>query len=769
MFPFDLDKFQKDSIKHIHNNENVLVTAPTGSGKSVCAIAAIVHHMQQTPNQKIIYTSPIKALSNQKYHKFKHKLKSIATIGIITGNKKIGTQNDVLIMTAEILRNKLYYPVSVSTHNLHNNDAPAMTLDFNIDKDVSCIIMDEIHFIHDTARGHVWEETLLLLPSNVKLVLLSATLKHPNRLIDWLGNINKPCHLITSYNRVVPLRHYFYVHFTQFNKIQDTQSKAKCRKLCNKMISTHKYDDIHNIMNIIQHLNTTKKKPDSNNDSKKSNKIQKRKHNNKNDLKCIEGVLYYLKQKKQFPALFFVFSRKLCEQYALKIDRNYTNNRKENAKTSMINSQVYRLTRDLLHQKIRNIYQRNLFLLSSEFKRCVELWCKGIAYHHAGMHTIYRELVEILFNKNYINVLFATETFAVGLNSPIKTVVFTKLQKYRSKNDQSITKDDLWLTKEEYMQMAGRAGRRGIDEYGNVIILPINLSLLPPKNTIKRYHDNATTSSNHSSEIDLQPYKVSYNTILGLIEQQYDLETLQNTTYSYLDNSAISEMLHQLLNIKYIKRSPQHLQVTLKGKIAAMITQVNELVLTEIILNDQYWSMLDSAELCVVLAYLFQSKRHYINHEMLCSIPTKLLTIMDTIKDLTCTLENNMDSKQSSLNTHLDISWVLNEDTLMLSYVYMWSHNESLSYNELFGHTTPQTTSETHKRISRRLCKAKGSLGEPYIQVGDFVKQILQLSNLIDTIIKICRMIENHKLLSKLQYCNGILLRDIVITNSLYI
>ena len=209
-FPFELDDFQRETVQYIQREENVLVSAPTGSGKTFCATYAISQYITRYPNKRVIYTSPIKSLSNQKRNEFSKKFKGIAHVGIATGDIKYSLDSQILVMTAEILRNLL-----------HKNDKiTKLDLKFDLDKDVSCVIMDEAHYIGDFSRGNIWEETLILLNKNIKLLLLSATLGNGESVRDWLTCIkNIPCHLVLKKNRVIPLIHQMYHHFSanQFN------------------------------------------------------------------------------------------------------------------------------------------------------------------------------------------------------------------------------------------------------------------------------------------------------------------------------------------------------------------------------------------------------------------------------------------------------------------------------------------------------------------------------------------------------------------------
>ena len=412
-FAFQLDPFQTEAISYLAKNENVLVTAKTGSGKTLIGEYQIWKSLQK--RKRVFYTTPIKSLSNQKFHDLKKGWTSeftATTIGIMTGDIKFCPQADIVIMTTEILRNLLYKPDSVTDLSLNNLDA---------------VVFDEVHYINDPQRGSVWEECLVLLPPEIRLVLLSATLDSPQPFVDWLSSIkNVKCHLISTQYRVVPL-----IHQTEDGEIlmekdvfrMDTY-RAWVRKYYNQQDELRKHKE--------------KVK------ARESEVVEK-------DVRVGSFIdrMNRLITKMDKPALFFVFSRKMCEEYASKVSANLL--------TSSEGAEVHHIVKYHLHRyDLQKIESYHLLLA---------LLTKGVAFHHSGMLPILKEIVEILFDKGFVKVLFATETFAVGINMPTKTVVFTSYRKVGETNRM--------LRTSEYIQMAGRAGRRGKDDKGIVIYLPI--------------------------------------------------------------------------------------------------------------------------------------------------------------------------------------------------------------------------------------------------------------------------------------------------------
>ena len=378
-FGFELDDFQKHAIASIKKNENVLVTAHTGSGKTVPAIFGIADSLSK--NKKIIYTSPIKSLSNKKLFELKQKFPDV---GILTGDIKFNPDAQCVIMTTEILRNILYQ--SASQH-----------IDIT---EVDKVIFDEVHYINDPDRGRVWEECIILMPKEITLIMLSATIDKADEFAKWVGNIKeKTTNLIPTHKRVVPLEHYIY--------------NPESEHILNKIV-THdgnfiNYDLIKKEYNI---LHTSK---------------------------MINPFIEFLKTRQLVPALFFVFSRKECEKLALSVQK------------TLVDSEEINEIDKIFNYELRN--HKKTYENSPQYHLIHKLVLKGIAFHHSGLIPLLKEVIEILFAKGLIKILFATETFAVGVNMPTKTVIFTKLTKYSNKSFR-------YLRTDEYLQIAGRDDKR---------------------------------------------------------------------------------------------------------------------------------------------------------------------------------------------------------------------------------------------------------------------------------------------------------------------
>jgi superfamily II RNA helicase len=467
-FPFELSGFQREAIQGIINHQDVLVSAPTGSGKTLPAEFAIKHFT--SAGKKVLYTTPIKSLSNQKYHDFTTEWAGTnISVGLVTGDIQMNPGGDVVVLTTEILRNTLIEG-SPSPHTPLGTDIapqPAPTIGlFQINMDeVACVVFDEFHYICDKHRGHVWEECVMAVPPHVCLVMLSATLSRREELCEWIGRARIKSEtgepgefegsatplLCTSTTRHVPLYHSIW--------LSGPRNIAKTEKDKEKIKA---YDAVANrAIPICDTMSNTFDAPKHNMVSRVKQYLMKT-HNNPRPAQTLNDVVRHLRDKQLTPAIVFVLSRAKLEMYAKQITVPLVD-LAETAEpdTSPVHAgTIRRKCEQILRSKIGNWQEyQNL----PEFLDVVGLLEKGIGIHHAGMLPLIREMVEMLFVQKHIKVLFATETFAVGLNMPTKTTVFTSLKKFDGVSNR-------WLESAEYTQMAGRAGRRGIDTEGHAIV-----------------------------------------------------------------------------------------------------------------------------------------------------------------------------------------------------------------------------------------------------------------------------------------------------------
>ena len=451
-FGFPLSDFQKHAIFAITEGHHVLVCAPTGSGKTLPAEFAIRHFIRQ--GKRVIYTSPIKALSNQKYHEFTRKFPDI-TVGLCTGDIKTNPTADLLIMTAEILNNRLF---QLAEKNEENATPETTTLSFqmNLETELAAVVMDEVHYINDESRGHVWEQTIMTIPSQAQMIMLSATLDGPEKFAEWIETSSyseKRVYLAHTPIRIVPLSHYAF-----FPKAPETLLKATKSTPLESAVKTQTgalitlqtaknafqpaaYKTVGQLTNLWR--------------DKMPGRVS-RKH-------VLNSLATYMKGSDdpdiddcKLPAIVFLFSRKQVEESALDLTANIL----------PFDSKIpYDAAREC-EQMIRRLPNWREYAELPEYITLVRLLEKGVGIHHSGMIPILREIVELMISQKKIYLLFATESFAIGLDCPIRTAVFTGLTKYDGAQDR-------FLYAHEYTQMAGRAGRRGIDTVGNVIHLPL--------------------------------------------------------------------------------------------------------------------------------------------------------------------------------------------------------------------------------------------------------------------------------------------------------
>lgn len=509
-YPFPLSSFQKWAIQSIVEGNHILVTAHTGSGKTLPAEFAIEHFIKK--KKKVIYTSPIKALSNQKFYEFTQKFPHIS-FGILTGDIKFNPEADVLIMTAEILLNTLYAKKSNDTGTNKNNNANLTMFDMDFENDLECVVMDEVHFVNDLDRGKVWEETIMMLPKHIQMVMLSATLDSPEKFALWCENkgtnastaLDKVVYLTTTYERVVPLTHYSFITCGQgiFKILKDKTLEMEVMRNTNTL---HVIQDAKGNFNDINYQKI-----------KKTLVTFENKHHYVKRQHVLNSVARHMVDNNMLPAICFILSRKALEQCSKEVTTCLLED----------DSKVPYLVRRECEQIIRKLPNYQEYLNLPEYQQMIYLLEKGIAIHHAGIMPVLREMVELLFSKGYVKLLFATETFAVGINMPTKTVLFTDLNKFNGTSMRA-------LFSHEYTQMAGRAGRRGIDTVGHVIHLT-NLFKDIDSLTLKIIMKG-------NPQTLVSKFKISYNFILNLID-------IGETNYSqYAKKSMIQGNIEQEIN-----------------------------------------------------------------------------------------------------------------------------------------------------------------------------------------------------------------------------
>ena len=495
-YEFELSDFQKYAIEAIVEGHHVLVTAHTGSGKTLPAEFALNYFVEK--KKRLIYTSPIKALSNQKYSEFCRKYPHIS-FGLMTGDIKINPDADVLIMTTEILMNSLFLQ---TMDQLTNN---GLDFNINIQDELAGVVFDEVHYINDVERGQTWEKTILMLPKHVQMIMLSATIDSPESFAEWAqrGDTSKEVYLASTDKRVVPLTHYGYLTINEgaIKLIKDKSIQQDIKK------NTHKLIKIQSDKGVFDEDGYTTLYR-MNKLFKERSIFPKKKH-------VLNNLALFLKNNEMLPAIGFIFSRKMVEICAMDITVSLLED----------DSKIPYTVRKECDQIIRKLPNYKEYLELPEYDQLVSLLEKGVGIHHSGMIPILREIVEIMISKKYIKLLFATESFAIGLDCPIKTAIFTSIHKYDGRNERI-------LMAHEYTQMAGRAGRRGIDKIGNVVHCN-NLFSLPSKTEYAKLMNGKPQSL-------VSKFRISYSLILSLLKSE---QTLLDDYMKFVENSMMSSKI----------------------------------------------------------------------------------------------------------------------------------------------------------------------------------------------------------------------------------
>ena len=526
---FVLDDFQVDAIRSLEKNHSVMVSASTGTGKTLIADYVINKYVKT--GRRIIYTAPIKALSNQKYKEFHSEYGD--DVGIMTGDIVINPNARILIMTTEIYRNML------------------VSRDSSVD-DVSYVVFDEIHYINDIERGTVWEESIIFSPENVRFLCLSATVPNAHEFAKWISSIKNHNVDVVKYDkRAVPLKHLV------FDSVVGMVSSKEYKEL----LDIEKYN--------------SKKSRHKGRFERKDDKFSITKHYH---------LVNDLDSDNLLPCIFFVFSRKACEEKALELKKDFTT-KEEKAKII----------------EAFNKYVSRDYSQMESVKLMKQVLPKGIGVHHAGLLPGIKNAVEELFNQGLLKVLYATETFAVGINMPARSVAFSSLEKYDGINFR-------YLNSKEYFQMAGRAGRRGIDKEGTAVAI-----------IDKRYNnfEKIIKMTSGDTEPIKSQFKLSYNTVLNLLNN-YDnedtIETILKSSFDFYQRrksgknirimASFNNYLRRLQRLGYVD---EYNQLTDKGSFARFIYS-NELLLTEIFYTDIV-DMLSVDEILVILASVIYEPR----------------------------------------------------------------------------------------------------------------------------------------------------------------
>lgn len=762
-FPYKPDHFQNHSFNAMECGDHVLVTAHTGSGKTTVAEYAVAHGIKS--GKRVIYTSPIKALSNQIFGDFSRKYPDWS-LGIRTGDIDFRSDDaQVVIMTTEILQNMLYRKEKDT-----EDDGSIPTIDFD---NVAVVIFDEVHYIKDRDRGSVWERSIMMMPEHIQMIMLSATLPDADQFCQWIAKCKgKTVTHTTTPFRAVPLTHYIMTERGQV------------------MIM-----DKNNTFSDTEYINAMKRYTFTPSDLDR-----------------------YIK-RMDLPALFFCFSKKNCQ--------NYTRGIKSCVTTQEERKQI----QHKLDSLIRKFPNHKELMTVDQTQEIFALAAKGVCYHHAGLLPPLKEIIQELFSAGLIKVLFVTETFAAGVNMPAKTVVFTGLTKY-----DDLTGGFRVLLPEEYGQMAGRAGRRGMDTTGTVIHLPFNVNHHPDQLAVREmmcgkirnivsqikpdYHHvfnsilygtdvlSSGSMQDRDNKVDLEMCRTDLKAVETNLEQQTreltdfeDAEELSREFYSKLtyyrqfhsgqlqgkavkryhksDTEAwyalnqyrCDKLIALETNILGLESQIENLQcqieclecgyeddiiavtqflaangylrgekelldyvpedLTVKGIMASGINEGNCLLSTELIING-YLDGLDCYELAAVLSLFLGCKET--DREL--NLPSKVTDCLAKIAryaDEFAVAESKFSSCESDWEVHREFC----------DMAYWWTKTGNI------GCVYTETGSD--------------------VQVGEFARMMIKLNNICREVLRAAQISQNDALCMRLRECQEKLIQGVVFPQSLYV
>ena len=804
LFKYDLSPFQKDAIRSIVDGNHCLVTAPTGSGKTIPGEFAIQHFVKQ--GKKVIYTSPIKALSNQKFYEFAKKYPEIS-FGLLTGDIKINTQADVLIMTTEVLMNKLFI--------MSSSTASSLTFEMDIENELGCVVHDEVHYINDAHRGHVWEQCILMLPPHVQMVMLSATLDNPAKFAKWIESkhTDKRVVICSTDTRIVPLTHYIYISSPEglFKKMKDKDTEQLVRKSLNRCLTIRTAEGVFST--------------DTYNDTKKIFGLMEKHDVHQQRRTVLNDLLLHLRDHDMLPAICFVFSRKLVEQCAEEVS----------VRVFEDDSKVpYTIEREC-DAIIRRLPNWREYAGLPEYRALVKLLEKGVGIHHSGMIPVLREIVEFMISKKYIRILFATESFAIGLDCPIKTAIFISLKKHDG------GEQPRYLLSHEYTQMAGRAGRRGIDTVGHVIHCG-NLFEQPDINTYKEilsgkpqklvskfqiYYPVVLNVFKTSKQVLVEEieafvnhsmYKSELDSIQrGLLEEYEHIEekvTAKHNGFAFLKTPRDVLDLYD----KLIEKS----QFCANKKRKEIDAQIKELKTANPDLEKDFAYYREYTS----LVYKMKEKESSLNGNANC-IQNEVANLLDVMKEFKIIESDDTAHASPSAYTltqdrgMIASSIAETNPVLMALICTKWNYFEEFTPPELaafFSIFTDARVNEVwceHEMMTDKIksfdeirfslldaqearkiyvtetgldnfcyglvdvimkwCKCENEdeckmlIQEYELSIGDFTKAVLKISTLTREMIGMCEKINNIELMSKLAAIDGLILKYVTTNQSLYL
>lgn len=768
-FPYEPDNCQKHAFHAIEQGDDMLLCWPTGVGKTTPAIYAILHTIKKL-KKRVVYTTPIKSLSNEKYNEFtklfsKYNIK----IGILTGDNKINPDADCILATAEILRNSLFQTNKDSEQSNYN-------LSGNFVNSIGCVIMDEIHYMNDEERGNVWESTIIRLNNNIQLIMLSGTVGNPNAFCKWVSHArSRNISLIMEPKRIVPLTHYLFV---------------------NKKI--YEYMDENNVY-LSQNYNKAEI------EFKELKKFREKKlHKSFDDRTDIMNMVFHLKSNNEFPAIFFAFSRDKCNTYAHIVD--------DELKESLLSKEEQIQTNKLFQQYLGSKTKQYENL--KEFFDMKSLLQKGIAYHHAYVIQDLRELIEILMKEKLIKILFATETLCIGVNVPAKTCIFTGLDKFTKSGKRTILSS-------EYRQMAGRAGRRGMDLFGLVYLLP--LRDFPYESELKSVINTVNPNIRSNFKFDYQ-FVLKFSQI-----ENFDLIDFFSRSLKNFENVEMEKSLQ----ITYQKLCDEHseLETELNNSIVdenvKKILDFEKLIINKITLTKQQEkerkTLLNNMDPNSQKTYKLMTNKNNIQNKIV-NVKLEIDACKNYINNLYNSYKNVLsDWEYTGLKAIIcsqinDCNSILLTEIICEKYLIDLNPNEIIAFLSIFTESNQtedcelddnlnnvynriddleyliQECEETEIKYISELHRTDYTINKNYIIVAyewangktvhemliyfekynisteAFRKNMIKINNIIMSIIGIYTMIKQDvELIPILQNASKLIMRDIVYVSSLYL
>jgi ATP-dependent RNA helicase HelY len=680
--PYPLDRFQLDALELLDEGQSVLVSAPTGSGKTVVAEYAV--HLALEEGAKVFYTTPIKALSNQKYGDLRRRY-GADRVGLLTGDNSINGQAPIVVMTTEVLRNMIHSePGRLS--------------------DLRYVILDEVHYLQDPYRGGVWEEVILGAPSNVTLVCLSATVANADQLAAWISEVRGATGVVIEQHRPVELKNLFVVG----------DRSAEHLHLLPSFVDGRPNPEAVRLDGMLARPGTARRGAKGSKPALAGPAAEVRSRSGRPQLyrpRRVE-VVERLAAERLLPAIYFVFSRAGCDEsvrHCLDDGLKLTAPEERQRIRAIVESYVDPLTDEDLAVLGYSVYAAGLEA--------------GVAAHHAGMVPPFREAVEACFAEALVKVVFATETLALGINMPARTVVIEEVTKFGGRGHQE-------LTPGEYTQLTGRAGRRGIDDVGYAAVLCSPFHSFGDVARIAGGRPRALTSS----------FRPTYNLAVNLVRRhtREAAYTLVSSSFAqFLSDEDLVGELEAVLAVLERRGYLDRWNVTEAGGRLAGLYHEADLLIAEALESGQL-DGLDPASLAAVASgFCYEARR-----ERDAPFPApnaKVARRLQAIEDLS---EALVDEER-----HMGLPVTRGVDAGFAALIYDWAKGRDLRQ-------VLQPSSGPGRR---------GRRAAPLMSGGDFVRNVKQVIDLLRQVTMVAREPETAR-------CAKVaaerLLRDVVAASS---